>query len=189
MEKLELYDIDLKNFNDSSRVYTYKVSDDFFETIEAPGINKGDLEVQLSVKKGIGYFTLDFHIEGVVECLCDRCLDALEVDVDTDDTLKVKLGLEYDDSDDEMLIVPENEGLVNVAWYIYEFAYLSLPYRKVHEDGMCNEEMMDTLNHVLTTEAVETDSEYDDEDEDLLPDNQGETDPRWDALKKILNNN
>lgn len=189
MEKLELYDIDLKNFKETSKVYTYNVGSEFFEMIEAPGIQNGNLEVQVSVRKGIGYFTLDFQIEGEVECICDRCLEKLDIEVDTYDTIKVKLGAEFDESNEEMLIIPEYEGIVNVAWYIYEFAYLSLPYRKVHNEGECNEEMLESLSHVLTTDSRNVEDVDFDETVGQQSEEQVETDPRWDALKKILNNN
>ena len=130
---------------DSSATYNYNVGDEFFKLIEATGIEKGNLEVSLTVKKGIGAFKLNFHIQGVVICICDRCLDEVEVDVDTDNVLNVKFGEEFSD-DEDIVVVPEVEGKINVAWYIYEFAYLSLPYRIVHEEGECNEQMQEKLN-------------------------------------------
>ena len=188
MKKLELYDIDLKNFTDSSKIFTYKLDSEFFDVIETTDIKNGSLDVQVIVRKGIGYFTIDFHITGVLECVCDRCLDKLDVEVDTENSIKVKLGAEFDDSDDEMLIIPEYDGIVNIAWNIYEFAVLSLPYRLVHNDGECNEQMLNALNQVLTTDVreVEEDEYEDDEESQQEPE---ATDPRWDALKKILNNN
>ena len=80
MERIELYDIDLKNLRETSAVYSYSVGDEFFKLIEATGIEKGDLEVSVTVKKGIGAFKLNFHIQGFVIGICDRCLDEVEVD-------------------------------------------------------------------------------------------------------------
>lgn len=171
---------------DSSAVYNFKVDDEFFKLIEATEIQKGHLDVTLTVKKGIGSFRLDFHIEGFVIGVCDRCLDEVEVDVDTDNTLKVKLGDEFSD-DDELMTIPEYEGKINVAWNIYEFAYLSLPCRIVHEDGECNEEMQEALSDLIRydNEDVAVDESEDSQDDDMPK----EIDPRWSALKKILNNN
>mgnify|MGYP000112935667 CR=1 FL=1 len=92
MERIELYDIDLKKLRETSAVYNYRVGDEFFKLIEATGIEKGDLEVSVTVKKGIGAFKLNFHIQGFVIGICDRCLDEVEVDVDTDNVLNVKFG-------------------------------------------------------------------------------------------------
>lgn len=197
MERIELYDIDLKNLRESSAIFNYNVDDEFFKLIEASGFEKGKLSVSVEVKKGIGAYSLNFHIEGVVTGICDKCLDEVEVDIDTDNTLKVKLGKEFSD-EDEILIIPEDEGIINIAWYIYEFAYLSLPCRIVHEEGECNEQMQEKLNDLIRYDSNEVaEDAYDDEEDD---DEEGTetdaddtevkaTDPRWDALKKILNNN
>ena len=137
---------------ETSAVYNYRVGDEFFKLIEATGIEKGDLEVSVTVKKGIGAFKLNFHIQGFVIGICDRCLDEVEVNVDTDNVLNVKFGEEFSD-DEEIVVVPEAEGKINVAWYIYEFAYLSLPYRIVHEEGECNEQMQEKLNDFMRYEG------------------------------------
>lgn len=186
MERIELYDIDLKNLRETSAVYSYSVGDEFFKLIEATGIEKGDLEVSVTVKKGIGAFKLNFHIQGFVIGICDRCLDEVEVDVDTDNVLNVKFGEEFSD-DEEIVVVPEAEGKINVAWYIYEFVYLSLPYRIVHEEGECNEQMQEKLNDFMRYEG--DDEANAEEAEDDEAGGADEIDPRWNALKKILNNN
>lgn len=187
MERIELYNIDLKNLRETSTTYTYKIDDEFFKLIDATDIQKGELDVTLTVKKEIGAFKLSFHIEGYVVGICDRCLDEVEIDVDTDNTLKVKLGNEFSD-DDEIITIPESEGYINVAWNIYEFAYLSLPCRIVHEEGECNEEMQEALNNFIRYDKEDADHLKDDESESN-DDPLQETDSRWNALKKILNNN
>ena len=54
-------------------------------------------------------------------------------------TMKAKLGDEYDD-DGELVIVPYTEGTLDVAWLMYEFIALEIPMRHVHADGQCGEE-------------------------------------------------
>ena len=176
---------------ESTASYDYHLDNQFFTDIDAPQIQKGELDVQLTVKKGIGVFVLDFHTEGVVYVPCDRCLEDMEIPVETDNTLKVKLGAEASEDDDEYITVSELDGFVNVAWFMYEFIALSLPIQHVHAPGECNEEMMDALKKYLRTDAMEEDDlDEDSEEEDSEePAESGEIDPRWNELKKILNNN
>ena len=171
--------------------YTYKLDNQFFADIDAPQIQKGDLDVQLTVQKSVGVFVLDFHTEGVVYVPCDRCLDDVEIPVNTDNSLKVKLG-EESSEDDEFITVDELDGFINVAWYIYEFIALSLPIKHVHAPGECNEAMLGALHKYLKTDA--NDDDMDDEDDFNESDSEEsdepkEIDPRWNELKKILNNN
>lgn len=188
MDRLSIYKVELKEMHADSCRYTYELDDAFFADIEAPEIRKGRLRAVLEVRKGIEVYRLSFHIEGTVVVPCDRCLDDLELAVDTDDRLTVRLGAAFRDEDDQV-VVPEEEGFINVAWYLYEFIELSLPMQHVHPDGECNPAMMEALRSHLSVEACEADGEEDagdGEDTDGMP---GSTDPRWDALKKILNNN
>ena len=177
---------------ESTASYAYDIDNQFFTDIDAPQIQKGKLKVQLTVKKSIGVFVLDFHTEGVVSVPCDRCLDDMDIPVDTDNSLKVKLG-EEDSEDDEFITVNEMDGFINVAWYIYEFIALSLPMKHVHAPGECNESMMGALKKYLKTDGNDDDMEDDGDDfeEEEAEDaaESKEIDPRWNELKKILNNN
>lgn len=178
--------------------YEYQLDNEFFSSIDAPEIQKGRLAVSLDVRKSIGVFVLTFHTSGIVLVPCDRCLDDMEIAINTNDTLKVKLGASYSDEDD-IVVVPEEDGYINVAWFIYEFIALSLPIKHVHAPGKCNKEMMNALSKHLSTDASEADDEsYGSEmgaetnissDEDDKSEAGHPTDPRWDGLKKILNNN
>ena len=175
---------------ENSAHYEFSLTNQFFADIDAPEIQKGKLQVQLDVKKTMGIYVLNFHIEGSVVVPCDRCLDDMELPVETDDTLKVKLGLEFSDEDD-MVIVPEEDGYINVAWFMYEFIALSIPMKHVHAPGKCNKGMMGALNKHLRTSADEEDEMDDFLDEEEMTDEPSEAreiDPRWNELKKILDN-
>ena len=176
---------------ESSADYEFLLTNQFFTYIDAPEIQKGKLQVQLNVRKTMGVYVLTFHIEGSVIVPCDRCLDDMELPVVTDDTLKVKLGETFSDEED-MVIVPEEDGYINVAWFMYEFIALSLPMKHVHAPGKCNKSMMGALNKHLRTSADEEETDDFGLDDEELEDELSEAheiDPRWNELKKILDNN
>ena len=155
--------------------------------IAAPGgdVRKGNLTVTLSVRKTGGAYALSFHTEGTVTVPCDRCLDDLELPVETDDRLIVKLGTDFAEEED-IITVPEEDGYINVGWYIYEFIMLSLPIKHVHAPGECNAAMTEILSRHLATETAE-ETDPSDEEEDTT--GNGDIDPRWNDLRKILDNN
>lgn len=170
------------------RRYEYVLDNDFFVSIDAPEIQKGKLHVDLIVKKSMGVFVLTFHTEGSVVVPCDRCLDDMDILVNTDDELKVKLGAAFSDEDD-IVVVPEEDGCINVAWFMYEFIALSLPMKHVHAPGKCNKAMMGALSKHLRTSADEESYVSELEEEEADTDVEREIDPRWNELKKILDNN
>ena len=171
--------------------YGCTLDDRFFADIDAPDIRKGHLSVRLSVRKTVGAYLLNFHTEGVVTVACDRCLDDLDLPVDTDNALKVKLGSDFSEEED-FVTVPEEDGYIDVSWFIYEFVALSLPMKKVHAPGECNEQMMGVLDeHSCISNLAEESEDWEETEEgtEAISDSDRETDPRWNELKKILNNN
>lgn len=178
MGKLDRYKINLKNQKEDHLSLEFKIDDDFFKELESQDIQGGQVVCLLDIKQSSGNYILSFHSEGSVKVICDRCLDEMELPVDAANHLTVKFGPEASDEGDEVVTVAEDEGVIDVAWYIYEFIMLSLPIQHVHEEGTCNEGMMAELNK----HAVSDDKEEDQSGEE-------ETDPRWNELKKIMNNN
>ena len=46
--------------------------------------------------------------------------------------LVVKFGSEFNNEDDEILIIPHGEYKINIAQYIFELIILSLPAKRIH---------------------------------------------------------
>jgi len=100
--------------------------------------------------------------------------------VEAESMLKVKFGPSYLDEGDDLIIVSEEEGIINVAWFLYELIALSIPIQHTHELGECNEEMMKILKE---HSGQYQDSGDGDNTKDSL------VDPRWNGLKELINNN
>ena len=174
MGKLDKFKVVLRGMTASTATLEMDIDNDFFALIDAPEVQKGKADVDVTVTKKSGTFLLDFAISGHVIVTCDRCLDEMELPIETTGSLSVKLGDDFGEEGDTV-IVPERDGFINVAWYIYEFVALAIPLKHVHAPGKCNREMVDKLRkHTAREEDDETGS--------------GETDPRWDALKEIMDN-
>ena len=165
--------------------YEYRLDNQFFLDLDASEVQKGQVNVILKVRKTSGVYQLDFHTKGKVVVICDRCLDEMEQLIETEDQLKVKLGSEYWEVDD-IVVVPEEDGYINVAWFIYEFIALSIPMKHVHAPGNCNTDMESKLSKHLRVSADEED-EFENSDES--EETSHPIDPRWNELKKILDNN
>lgn len=148
----ESYIIDLKPVQSDAIEVRYVLDDAFFAAAEGGEINSGRVDACVRVTPHSGTYTLDFRMQGVVQVSCDRCLDDLDCPVDTHDVLAVKFGPEPSDEGDDVVIVSETEGTIDVAWHLYEFVALGLPLQRVHEDGKCNEEMLRALrSHIVET--------------------------------------
>ncbi len=170
MCNIESFKIDLKALPQGITTYEYKLTDDYFKAIDAPDIQRGELSSSLSVNRTDDFFELNFHTEGVIHIPCDICLEDMEQSIATDDRLIAKLGEEYSE-DDDLVTVAENEGILDVAWFIYEFIDLNIPIKHVHAPGKCNPAMIEMLQQHSAARSGE-------EEEETI-------DPRWAALLKL----
>ena len=167
--------------------HEYQLDNKFFSDLDTKKKKKGKLDVTLKVKRTSGMYLMDFHIEGNVIVTCDRCLEEMEQPIESDDLLKVKLGEEFAEIGD-IVVVPEEDGYINVAWFIYEFIALNIPMKHVHAPGKCNKDMVHKLSKHLRSAGDDETEEDEGVQEDFEVDDR-EIDPRWNELKKILDNN
>ncbi|MCL2649439.1 MAG: DUF177 domain-containing protein [Candidatus Azobacteroides sp.] len=192
MGKFDPYKVDLKNMSTDVQTIEYRLDNIFFSIIGADEIQKGKLVVHLTVKKISMMYELDFRIDGIVVIPCDRCLDDMDFAVDTNNRLIVKFGKEFAEESDEIIVIPEDEGEINVAWFIYEFIILTIPIKHVHAPGKCNKTMTSKLKKHSAKRAEEGDDfDFVEADEDIITDEEENIsmDPRWDALKDLAEDN
>jgi uncharacterized metal-binding protein YceD (DUF177 family) len=185
--KFSLYNISLKNLSFGVHTYAYELDRKFFEAIDGDEVRKGNVKVEVNVKRTSSTFEFDFELKGVVQVPCTRCLDDMDQTVDSRNRLIVKFGKEYSEESDEIVIIPEEEGEINIAWFLYEFIALTIPIKHVHPAGECNRAVSSKLrkHRAVSKDEEETDEDLGDEEE--LTD-EGDTqsgDPRWEALKGL----
>ena len=171
MCSLEFLKIDLKSLKEEETSLEFDLDDKYFEALDDAEVKKGSLHVSVSIRKATGFFELLFHTVGTIIISCDRCLDDMDLPVDTENRLVVKLGSEYSE-EDEVIVVPENEGILDTSWLIYEFVALVIPIRHVHAPGKCNAAMTEALEELSADRSSDEESNQ-------------ETDPRWDKLKAL----
>lgn len=172
--------------------YEFVLDNLFFANIDGPEVQKGKVNVVLVVKKTSRAFELNFQTDGMVWVPCDSCLDDMEQLVSSTDKLLVKFGHEYAEEGDNLIVIPEEEGEINVAWFMYEFVALAIPMKHVHAPGKCNKAMTSKLSkHMRTTpdDDMAEDTFAPEEEVELMNEEETQVDPRWDELKKILDNN
>ena len=172
MCNLDKFVIDLKALASDDACRTFELDDTFFGAVGGEDVEKGMATAELHIRRvAEGCFDLHFRVHGEVTVLCDRCLDEMSQSIDTEASLVVKYGDEYSEEDDYVTI-PESEGTVDVAWFIYEFIVLALPIKHVHAPGKCNRAMIDMLNEHSATRSSDGNA-------------QESIDPRWIELLKL----
>lgn len=191
MDYLSQFQFNILGLNKDSYEFEFQLDSAFFEAVESPEVKDGNLKTTISLMRlAEGSFSFTFHTIGTVKVLCDRCLDEMDYPIDTQDSLILKLGSDYSE-DDDVITIPEEEGVFDTASYIYQFIMLDIPIKHVHAPGKCNAEMMEQLKQHLAIRSNEEDDDMEMEDEeDAVADTNDDRpiDPRWSELLKIKNN-
>ncbi|GER58612.1 YceD family protein [Patiriisocius marinus] len=160
--------------------FDYKIERKFFEHFEFDEFNSAaiNLDVLLDKKTTLMEFTLTYS--GSVNVNCDVTNEPFDQKVEGSYHFVVKFGEEYNDENEDLLIISHGSYEVNIQQFVYESIVLNLPARKVHpgiEDGTLKSDILDKLEE-LSLKSTE---------EEVNEPKEGPTDPRWDSLKKLLN--
>jgi uncharacterized metal-binding protein YceD (DUF177 family) len=166
--------INFGNLGEGEHEFEYRLDDTFFLKFEQTPIYSGDVEVLIVLEKKENMLLLDFTMEGELVLPCDRCLEDLELEMESYNELIIKFGdvKEEQEIADDVLILPEKQNELDVSRFIYEYITLLIPMRNVHEDENgnpnCDPEVLKELGK-----------------HGMNPGGDQANDPRWDILKNI----
>lgn len=174
MMKLKEYIIPFSGLKLGEHKFVYEIDDAFFESFDYQEFNGVSVHVNAILEKMSTMMELRIKAEGTVNVDCDLTGEPFDQPIDSSLKLVVKFGDEYNDEDDEILIIPHGEHQFNIAQYIYEMLVLAVPQKRVHpgvEDGSLKSDILDKLEELQPKENTKSSEK---------------TDPRWDDLKKLL---
>lgn len=186
MEKFRNYEVSFSGLSLGKHQFEFEIKQSFFDLFEfEQDFSTPDLKIELILDKKNTFLDLIFKLSGSIELNCDLTNEAYRDEIKNSSEIIVKFGEEFDDSDDEIWVIPHGEHSINIAQMIYELALLALPNKRIHPDvknGKSHSEMLDLLDIYGLHEEDETAEEIDHSNDE-------EIDPRWEALKKLKNNN
>lgn len=193
MGKFSEFNLPLKSLPEGVHEFRYDLDRQFFKNMESGDIRDAKIAVDLTVTYRNGVYDLKFVFKGAVTVACDRCLDDLELPVDTGYHVTVKYGDSYKDESDEFIEIPESDNFLNVAYMMFDTVSLSVPIKHVHPLGKCNRAMSSLLKKHRALVSGDTDADFGEDliedleagesPEETPPQESSTTDPRWDALK------
>jgi uncharacterized metal-binding protein YceD (DUF177 family) len=165
-----LYSIPYKGLKNGVHEFDFQIDDALFEAYERVEIKGGDCKAHVVMKRSETMLELDVTINGEVICECDRCLEDCPIGVDYQGELVVKFSDEIDDYDGEVMWISPSESTLDLTQYIYESIVLSLPYRRVHDEGGCNPEMLASFKTISEEELEALEASVEESDVVTLDD-------------------
>jgi len=185
MDPLIAYTIPILGLRDGIHQFDYQIDHAFFEQFEHAPVQDGGIQLHLEIDKHPGLYTMLFTFEGTIKTDCDRCLAAIDLPIEGEQRLLVKVseGAEgaptEDPEDPDVIYISPEQQQFNTAPYAYEFICLAIPMIKSYdcmeeEEPPCNEEMLDRLGLP---------------EEEARPEEEAADNPIWAELKKLSSNN
>ena len=176
MRKLKEFTIPFVGLKQGNHQFEYEIDNKFFEHFNYDEFNSADVKVDVLLEKKSTMMEFTFRASGTVNVFCDLTNEPYDQPIDSELFLVVKFGQEYNDDNEDILILPHGEFEINIQQYIYELVVLAVPLKRVHPgvlDGTLQSEVLEKLEELSPGEK-ETKPEED-------------IDPRWDKLKNLLN--
>lgn len=173
-DPLKEYDISFTGLKPGKHQFIYKIDKKFFDHFDYDDVLDADVEIILDFDKKSNLFDLHFHGIGNVTLTCDVSNEPYEQPVENKFEVVVKFGIEYNDDNEELIILPFEEHKINVAQQIYELIVLAIPNKRIHPgvlDGTLQSETLNKLNELHPNKSKGN-----------------EIDPRWEELKKLVIN-
>jgi uncharacterized metal-binding protein YceD (DUF177 family) len=161
--------------------FEFKVDEKFLSDYEYSPVKQADVYIKLNLFKTENMLDLDFMLSGTANVVCDTCLAAVDMPI----SLEFKLVIKFSDSenlaDDEIIYLNRGEHEYDLKQFLYESLIVAIPSKKscdeVPEPKPCNKDVLAKIGLVTNVEEAEEES------------GEKDTDPRWDKLKDIFNNN
>ncbi|TVZ56634.1 uncharacterized metal-binding protein YceD (DUF177 family) [Lutibacter sp. Hel_I_33_5] len=173
MKDLKKFNIQFVGLKEGSHLFEYQIDNTFFEAFNFDEYLDSNLNVQINFVKKPTLLELSFTVNGTINVPCDITNEPFDLIIDGKLPLLIKFGEEYNDDNEELIIVAHGSYEINVAQYIYEMIVLAVPTKRVHPkviDGTLESEALKRLKQLEIKESKTVEK----------------TDPRWDKLKDLL---
>ena len=157
--------------------FEFQINNTFFDRFDYHDYESSDIKVNVVLEKKSTMLELNFKQKGTVNVPCDLTNELFDLPIKAKLKLVVQFGEDFNNDNEELLILPHGEFQIDVSQYIYEMIVLSVPLKRVHtgiKDGTLDQEIIKALDQ-LKVKKPKTKS--------ITQEN---IDPRWDKLKQLL---
>ena len=174
MDKLRNYEVSFSGLKNGKHNFLFEIDKEFFQLFDTEQeFTNPKIVADILMDKHTTFLEFFIKTTGEVELVCDITNQPFNHPIENEIDVLVKFGENYDDSDIDVIQIPMQDHAFNVAQLIYENVALSIPMKKV-SPNVTNEDL-EALEK-FQPKAVENTEEP-------------ESDPRWDALRKLKDKN
>lgn len=150
--------------------FDYQIDKKFFERFDFDEYQDLNIVVNAVLDKKNTFMELDLKHKGTVTVPCDTTGEDFDLEIKSKMKMVIQFGEEFNNDNDELLILPHGEHQLDISQFIYEMIVLSVPLKRV-QPGI----KMDSLE-IESVKILNADSTE-------IVEN---IDPRWEKLKQLI---
>lgn len=176
MVSLQEYKIAYKGLKNGRHIFDFDIASSFFSHFETSKVKEGNFKVTVDMDKKDTMMVLDFDIRGYHSAACDRCTAGIDVDVNGEDQVIIKVTEDETAVDtDEVIYLNPKDTHLDLTEILYELIHVLIPIASLRdceaEDYVyCDHDALDILEN-----PAEDEEEIDEPKEN----------PLWKGLKDI----
>lgn len=173
---MKAFSVNIVALSNKMHPLEYDFGDEFFKAYGSDLVSSGTFHADVTLNKHETFIEADFHITGKVHLICDRSLEPFDFPIDEKHKILFKFGDHDEEVTDEIIMIHRDTATLELGQYVYEFITLSVPLKKLHPrfENEADDEDDDPEGKIIYSSGPGPDD----------PD-EGTTDPRWEALKKL----
>lgn len=160
------FDIAFRGLALGQHEFQYDLDDTFFTLFEYSDYRGLRGTAELVMLKSETVLDIELRFTGTIEVPCDITNELYTQSLENSFAMQIKFGDEYNDENEELLILPHGNYEFNAGQMIYELVVLSIPLKLLGPNAG------NGIEDLIEEEEDETEEK---------------TDPRWDQLKNLLN--
>lgn len=174
MDPLAHYTLPIGGLEIGVHQFSFDVDAYFLEHCPDSPHHDADIKAEVIVDKRVSMLVMDIFLTGTVACNCDRCTADINLPVNSEYQVILKVKEEVDSrAEDEIIYIEPGQTQFKVDKLLYDVLLVSVPLKKIYD---CESDSprpcdMDVLNRL---------------EQDSTDDNESTESSIWDEIKKNI---
>lgn len=153
------FTIPFLGLSNGAHLYDFKLDNSFFASFEKSSIENGEISSKVTFDKQDRTVVLLIDCKGYFNADCDRCLAPIQVPVDFNDKIILKIEQEPHIKEDEVYYLEPHTSHIDLSSFIIESIHLYLPMKNIRDCDeedfrYCDQEVLKNLDQGLKNEKA-----------------------------------
>ena len=153
MNRLNEFIIPYLGLSNGTHQYHFEIGKEFFAQFEMSKMSAGKFDLKVELVKDGRMIILMVGFHGYFTAPCDRCLSQIEVPMDFEDKLIIKIEDQQGINDPDVYYLDPGTSHIDISTMLYESLHLNMPMKNVRDcesenNTYCDLQALGNLNEI-----------------------------------------